>query len=1173
MRRRKKWFFLWILIPALVVGIFGYLFIHYFLDPTLYQKMVERSLTTELGREVVIGKAKISFWGGIGIAFEDLRVKDRSLGFDLLQAKRLVLKIEIFPLLKREVKWKHLVLDRPILHLLRDKNGKLNIFDGTLTAERLKTSQEKMVQTLSTLFGGSITLRDGKISFSDEALDPTPLVTEIESFNLHLSKVSHDRPFPFQLSGKISHSKKEGRFSIAGTVQNIPENLDLSKGKVKAQVEIKGIETLHFWPYLKALLPMKTISGSLDLTARYQGDLQGAFKASAKIRFKELVFDYPKVFAYTLEPKWMNLDLSVDYDGKDLRVPQLSVELPELRVKAKGRIYEIGSKEMGLDAEAESDPFDLSQGRKFIPYRIITPDVSQPLFRAEGSGPVQILSVKLSGKIPEIEHCDQPVYAHILSVEMKVDGAQLKLPWNLPLLENVKGYLDFRDGHLNLREVEGKVFHSMIDRANGTFYQLLLVPMLQIHGEGRIDLKDLPSFMKIEGLSDDGSEFFSPFTVLSGKADYHLFAKVVLKPPLRFQHQGSYRLWKARFTHQQIPFPILIEEGKIELFNDGLQWSGAKVEFGDSSFLMNGSWRRGEKGNPFEMMVRGKGDLKNLLSLAQSPLFSEEIRSKTKWIEDLSGMAELSFKGEGLAGLKFSSYEGEAIPEGVHLLPKGIPFPIILKEGGLSFSNLGVTFSKLKAQSSSSSLTLEGVIQEGNINLSTSGSMDLKSLYALLRSPLSPDKVRAQMDEIQEITGEAEGRLKWFGRTDEGIPSPKEGEIRLNGVSLLHQKVPVPLSHIEGSLLLTSEQIQFVGLKGMVGTSPLTLSGALSRTQFPKPEAEKASTVSGRLLSFQIYSPQLDLDSLLPKREETTPTSFEKLGDWLSIFSFDGKVEVDRGKFRGLQYQDLKVEMKTVNGKLLLYPFQFKAFGGDLWGEGWIQPKDKGIRFEIKPRFSNMEAKVSLRTLLQKGEEEKILVTGRVYIDQVELRGDGEDFQKVKESLNGKLRLELENGVIERGNILAKIFSILNVSQWFWGRLPDLKTKGLPYRNITATILVNGGVASTEDFLVDSDAIRITLVGKVDVGKNLIDATIGVHPLVTIDLLLSHLPIAGYIITGKDKAFLSYIYEAKGDMDDPKIEAVPIKGLGENFLGIIQRLLETPMRPFQKVPSNNKEKK
>jgi uncharacterized protein YhdP len=596
------------------------------------------------------------------------------------------------------------------------------------------------------------------------------------------------------------------------------------------------------------------------------------------------------------------------------------------------------------------------------------------------------------------------------------------------------------------------------------------------------------------------------------------------------------------------------------------------VEFGDSSFLMNGSWRRGEKGSPFEMMVRGKGDLKNLLSLAQSPLFSEEIRSKTEWIEDLSGVAELSFRGEGLTGLKFSSYEGEVIPKGVHLLPKQIPFPMILKEGGLSFSNLGVTFSKLKAQSSSSSLTLDGSIKEETIDLSTWGSMDLKTLYALLRSPLSPDKVRAQMDGIQEITGEAEGRLKWLGRTEEGIPSPKEGEIRLNGVSLLHQKILVPLSQIEGSLLLSSEQIRFVGLKGLVGTSPFTLSGALSRTGFPKPESERPSTVSGRLFSFQIYSPHLDLDPLLPKREKTTPTSFEKLRDWLSNFSIDGKVEVDRGKFRGLQYQDLKVEMKTVDGKLLLHPFQFKGVGGDLWGEGWIQPKEKGIRFEIKPRLSNMEAKAFLRTLLQKGEEEKIAVTGRVYIDKVELRGEGEDFQKAKESLNGKLRLELENGVIERGNVLAKIFSILNVSQWFWGRLPDLKTKGLPYRNITSTILVKGGVASTEDFLVDSDAIRITLVGKVDVGKNLIDATIGVHPLVTVDMVLSHLPIAGYIITGKDNAFLSYIYEVKGDLDDPKIEAVPIKGLGENFLGIIQRLLETPMRPFQKTPSDQEKK-
>jgi uncharacterized protein YhdP len=110
---------------------------------------------------------------------------------------------------------------------------------------------------------------------------------------------------------------------------------------------------------------------------------------------------------------------------------------------------------------------------------------------------------------------------------------------------------------------------------------------------------------------------------------------------------------------------------------------------------------------------------------------------------------------------------------------------------------------------------------------------------------------------------------------------------------------------------------------------------------------------------------------------------------------------------------------------------------------------------------------------------------------------------------------------------------------------------------------VKGGVASTEDFLVDSDAMKITIVGKVDLGRNWIDARVGVHPLGTVDTVLSSVPVAGYILTGKDKAFLSVIYEVKGDLNDPKIDAIPVKGLGEGFLGILQRLLETPLRPFQ----------
>ncbi|MGZ3613000.1 MAG: YhdP family protein [Thermodesulfobacteriota bacterium] len=1177
---KRKWTILWILVPILVVVAFILLSINFLLDPDLYRNVLQKSLTTSLDREVSIGKAKITVWGGVGIAFEDFRIKDRSLTFDLLQSKRLILRLRVLPLLKREIKCKRIVIERPTLYLIRDKTGQFNIFSGgPLTNEKLKQTQKKILETLTSLFGGSLTLRGGEILFSDESLGSSRLKTEIRSFNFQLSKVSYHEAFPFQISGMIGHSKKEGEFSIHGTIRDIPEDLDFSKGRVEAEVKIKGIQTLHFWPYLKMLLPMKTISGVLDVNAHYQGTFQGSFKTSASIKIKELLFDYPEVFSFVLKPKWVNIDFGASYDSKNLEIPRFLIELPELSIKAKGRIYGIGSKEMGMEAEASSSPFDVAEGKKFIPFQVITPDVSDHLFRAEGKGSFQILSVRLSGKMPEIDHCDLPANAHVLSIEGKLDGASLKPPWNIPSFEDLRGRLFFQKGHLHFEEVTGRFFHSTLENAKGAFYDLLQVATLQIDCQGKLDLMDLPSLSKTEGMPEEFSRALSSIHILSGKAQYSLSARGLLKPPIRFQHHETYHLSRIRFTHEEIPFPIRIGEGRVELSQKDLEWSEAKVEFGHSSLTMSGLWTHGEKEGPLEFMAKGRMDLKNLFALCRTPLFPEEVRSKTDSFEAISGTTQIAFKGKTASGTPHFSYEGEFFPKEASLLQKQNPLPLVIKEGGVSFSNAGIGFSKTKIQTTSSALTLDGWIGDGNVNLSTWGAIDLKQLFSLMRSSLSPDPVRKQVEGIEELNGRAEVRLKWVGKTEKWIDALNEGEVRVREVNLRHREIPVPLSLTEGHFLATPEQIRFDRLNGRVGDSPITFSGSLSRgspsspTASPTVEKSSASTESVRRLSFQMTSPQLDLDPLFPKREGSSPTSFEKLKDWLSNWSVDGKVEIEKGKYRGFHYENLKGEMKTVDGTFFIRPFQFKADGGDFWGEGWIRPTERGLRFEIKPRISNMESKAFIRTLFGKGEEERVIITGRVHVDKVALSGEGENFQKIRESLNGSLRFEIEKGMIERWKTLSRIFSILNVSQLFMGRLPDLKTKGLPYHNMMATLQIKDGIASTEDFLVDSDAMKITLRGKIDLGKNFIDARIGVHPLVTIDKILGNVPVAGYILTGKDKGFISFFYDVNGNLDDPKIEAIPLKSIEEPTWGIIKRLLLTPLRPFRSSSSSDKEKK
>ncbi len=1161
------------MIPVIVAGIFLFWTIHYLFESDLYRNLLQKTLTSQLGREVTFGKAKIGFWGGIGVAFEDFRIKDRSESYDLFRSQRLILTAKTLPLLKKEVKWKRVTLEKPVVRLSRDRSGRFNFFDFSLTGEELKSSQslrleteQKIFEALSTLFGGTLSIRSGEFSFSDEFFGGDPLLTKIQALELRLSKISYEKPFPFHIRGKLLHSKQEGAFSVSGTIQGIPEEKALSKGKVKAEVEFKGIEIFHFWPYLKPLVPMNKIAGVFDLKGQYQGDLSGPFDASAKIRFKEVTYDHPKVFAYLFTPKWVHLDLRAKYDRQTLEVPAFSIELPEIKVRGKGRIYGIGTKGMGMDAEASSNIFDLADGRRFIPFRIITPSVSDPLFRAEGSGPVQILSVKLSGKMPEIDHCDELHNAHVLTVEMKVHNARLKLPWNLPALEELKGHLLFKQGHLHMTDVTGRIFHSSIDRASGMFYELLQVPTLEVQGQGQFQMADLSSLVKTDVFSEDIEllQGLEPIFFQSGKAHYQLSVKGKLKSPLRFQHQGSYLLSKVHLTHSQIIFPISIGEGKLDLSNEDFQWSGVRVEFGSSSLLMSGSLKRG---GASELTAKGKVDLKNLHVLSRSPLFPKETRLRAEEIKNLSGTGQLSFKGRRATPLQPLSYELDLIPREASLLFKEVPHPLLLREGSLSVSNLGVTFSKLKIQSLNSSLVLDGTVRQDELHLSTSGLIDLKNIHALLQLPLFPDSIRTGVKEIQEPAGGAELRLNWYGRIEQGIHAIQDGEILMREVSFRYGKLPVPLSQIEGRILFTRQQMRWERVKARLGDSWLTLSITSSRAS---EDLREAGSEKARKLFLHLSSPQLDLDPLFPEREDRAPASFDKIGQWLSLWAIEGKVEVEKGKYRNLHFKDLKFEMKMAEDKLIFHPFELKANGGNFWGKFWLQPAGKGIRFEMTPRLSHMEAEPILRTLLKKGEGEKMLVTGRVYIDQVQLRGEGETFQSMKESLQGQLRLELEDGVIEKANILAKIFSILNVSQLFKGRLPDLKAKGLPYQRISATFQVKDGVVSTEDFLVDSDAMRITAVGNVDLGKSRIDSKVGIHPLGTVDTILSNIPIAGYILTGKDKAFLSYVYEVKGNLDDPTIEAIPFKTAGEGLVGILKRLLETPLRPFQK---NSAEKK
>lgn len=1153
--KRRNFILLFLITLLLVFGLI-ILLIPHLINPSFYKSIIQDTLSSSIGREVYIGRAKISFGRGFSILFEDIRVKDKSFSFDLIKSKRVLLKIRLLPLLKREIKFREIIFDKPEIRLVRYKNGDLNFIEKTSIKDIGKEADQKIFNLFYSLSISSLSFQEGEIKFVDEALENT---IEIKDFNLQISPSDIINSIIFRAKGKILQSHKVGAFLLSSRFENISERFDLKEIKSWVEVELRDIDIPLFWSYIKGHLPINKISGILNLNLNYSGKISGPFNIIATMKFKDLIFEYPRVFKNTLNPKWLNLLFNINYDKRDLNIQNISIELPEISVKARGSLYSIGLKDMRLDAEAQSNTFEISGVKKFIPYKILTPEVSEGLLSAEGKGNVQIARVNLSGKMSEIENCDKPQNNHVLSVELKLNGTKVKLPWNLPPFEDLKGFLFFKQGNLYLNNIEGRLLNSKFKNLNGIFQNLLINPSLSIQSEGVFNLSDINLVKDIVVIPKRFSNLLDNITSISGNANYQLSFRCNLKEPINLNHKGIYHISKIKMDYRKFPFNININDGRIDLSNEEGRISEAKVEFGGSSLLINGQWKNSKDFSPFEINLKGILELKSLLPLLKTDWLPEEIRAKTEWIESISGGGQISFKIRTLPNPPYYSYSFEFISRGVSFVEKGFQPSMVFKEGILSFNENRLTFSNTKFTFGKYTLNLNGNVNNEDLNLSILGSIDLKYLLNLFNLPIFPKKIQFKIKDIRELSGLTDFNLKIFGKIDSFPEFFREGKIILKGISLAHEKIPLPISNTEGSIILSHEKIQLEDLRGKIGNSQFELKG-----QIPKISTDKIKKISKWPLSLSIASKNLDFDLIFPPESTDESLSFKSLKDLLSIFSIDIILKVEEGKYRSLHYKDMIGEVKTLGEKLLINPFQSKLDEGDIWGEGWIEPTDNGLRFEIKPRISNVDLKPFLRTLLSLKDEDKILINGRLHIYKVELRGEGENFNRFKETLNGSLKLEVDNGIIERFNILSKIFSILNISQIFSGRLPDLKTKGLPYNKITANIIFRNGIAQTDDFLIDSDAMRITMVGKVDLSKNLIDAKIGIHPLVTVDKVLSNIPIVGYILTGKDKAFLSYFYEVKGDLDDPKIEAIPLKTLGESFFGIIKRLLEMPIKPFKK---------
>ena len=484
-----------------------------------------------------------------------------------------------------------------------------------------------------------------------------------------------------------------------------------------------------------------------------------------------------------------------------------------------------------------------------------------------------------------------------------------------------------------------------------------------------------------------------------------------------------------------------------------------------------------------------------------------------------------------------------------------------------------------------SNLRLKGSFRTGKgafvkLNLSKSGDVLRLSSAKVsvgkraldLRLSLFPN--RASFSCRGELSKE-----DWFLLFERPWIAPKKLKARLRGTYYYRN---LTRSEMRGDLALAGLETTWRGLPLIIQSleaqgrgSRITFSHLKGRFDhfFFQAGGEWEFAPKNIRITGSVQIPYLDLDDLLsklaslksPKHSTTWPPLFLKLDTTMQIIVWRGfRLEELQGT---LSYFEKHWQVTIEKGGFC---------GIHLAGKIDWSPEKKLLR------LSYYQKKGDLREFLICSLGRKHLAEGAFSMEGT-FQGQGED--SFLENTSGKFSFSSPQGRIYKLGVLVKLFAFLNPLEIFSGNLPDLSKEGFAYDRLEIKGYFEKHYLVVDTAQIKGQGLRIFTSGKIDRRKNNIQLTALISPFRQLDVVVSHIPIVGWVLTGKSKTFFAIPVEVRGSLKDPTIIPLDPRAVSKRILGILGRTLQLPVklfipgegnpaqtspRPTEKAPPNGK---
>jgi AsmA-like C-terminal region len=515
--------------------------------------------------------------------------------------------------------------------------------------------------------------------------------------------------------------------------------------------------------------------------------------------------------------------------------------------------------------------------------------------------------------------------------------------------------------------------------------------------------------------------------------------------------------------------------------------------------------------------------------------------------------------------------------------------------GSLSHNRIDITQANLKLGKS----TLSGAGYWDNNSPSPNYQISIDSIRLSSLTPYSPLLKHIQVKGAINLSLEQKNNIS-------------QGRMDLDNVGARMTSVIADLRKTTGTAQFDRHGLSFIGLKASLGESEFNINGHLSDWKSPilnlDIQADKVraqdiifpnrkrilTDVNGHLridgggIYFAPVNVRLEDDTLA--RVSGSVTNFSdplvdlnikaETVDVLDVIDlFNGprkssankkpfdlkpvmiKVSAKKGTLGGLHFKNASGLIKDHNNLFTLFPLRFEN------GDGWCQARvefehhDPSTPLRISGHVEGFDASVLHQDLFARPGLITGILNGDFYLE-----GNPHN-NKFWNEAKGGIHVTISNGILRKFSGLAKVFSLLNVSQIFAGKLPDMDNEGMPFSLLEGNAEIGLGKITTKDLTITSEAMNLSMVGSQDVINDQIDFTLGVMPLRTVDKVITKIPIAGWILAGENKALITAYFKIEGPSEEPQVSVIPIDSVSKTVFGIFKRTLGLPGKLVKDVGS------